>query len=271
VISAKITELGQLAPNTSASVKPVPGQKSPAGKAAAGIGALGLMLLKFKTLLLGLTKASTLLSMLLSLGVYWTLWGWKFALGMVLSIYVHEMGHVIALKRLGFKAGAPMFIPGLGALIRLKQQVVNPKEDAEIGLAGPIYGLGAALITLGIWYFTQRPIFAVIAAIGAWINLFNLLPIAMLDGGRGFHALSRPQKFLAAATVAAVWFATRGFYHDNTGDGMLMLVGLVCLGRAVVDKSQTQGSWKTTLTYAALVIALTAISLVRFHAGVPEV
>ena len=60
------------------------------------------------------------------------------ALGLVLSIYVHEMGHVIALRRYGFKADAPMFIPGLGAIIRLRQHVVDPRADAQIGLAGPI-------------------------------------------------------------------------------------------------------------------------------------
>src|SRR5207302_3963478 len=94
------------------------------------------LLTKGKLLLLGLTKATTFFSMLLSLGVYWAAWGWKFALGLVLSIYIHEMGHVFALRRLGFKASAPMFIPGLGALIRLRQHPANPREDAEIGLAG---------------------------------------------------------------------------------------------------------------------------------------
>ena len=146
--------------------------------------------------------------MLLSLGVYWTLWGWRFALGLVLSIYVHEMGHVIALRRHGIRAGGPMFIPGLGALVRLKQQVVSAREDAEIGLAGPIYGMGAALVALGLWYITGMPIFAAIASAGAWLNLFNLIPIYPLDGGRGFHAMSRPQKFIAAAAVGAACLST---------------------------------------------------------------
>jgi Zn-dependent protease len=144
VISAKITELG-----TQLTAGPIP-PKNPAGnqtlrsRLTAGISAIALAAWKLKALLLGLTKATTLLTMFVSFSVYWTIWGWRFALGIVLSIYVHEMGHVIALRRLGFKASAPMFIPGLGAVIRLQQQVVNPNEDAEIGLAGPIYGLGAA-------------------------------------------------------------------------------------------------------------------------------
>ena len=103
------------------------------------------LLTKGKLLLLGLTKAGTLASMFASVGLYWTQWGLWFALGLVLSIYVHEMGHVAAIRRYGIAASAPMFIPGFGALIRLKQAPVTPRENARIGLAGPVWGLGAAV------------------------------------------------------------------------------------------------------------------------------
>ena len=225
------------------------------------------MLWKMKVLLLGLGKASTVLSMLVSVWVYTQLWHWKFALGFVLSIYVHEMGHVIALRRLGFKATAPMFIPGFGAFIRLKQQVINPRQDAEIGLAGPIYGLGAAIAVLAVWavlkfhFHRELAILAAIAGVGAEINLFNLFPVWQLDGARGFHALSRGQKFLAAAVVAGAWFCTGSDFE--TRDGMLALIALVCLGRAIGDQSELKGSWKATVTYCLLVILLTPISMVR--------
>ncbi len=163
------------------------------------------------------------------------------------------MGHVIALRRYGFKATAPMFIPGIGAIVRLQQKVVNPQEDADIGLAGPIYGLGAALVSLGLWFATQRPIFAAIAELASWINLFNLTPILSLDGGRGFHAMSRAQKLLAAATVAVAWRCS--------GVDLLMLLTIVCFGRALGDKANTTGSWKTTCIYCALVGALTTIAV----------
>ncbi|HEV2969835.1 MAG TPA: site-2 protease family protein [Pirellulales bacterium] len=262
VISAKVTELGRNIPLSAVPTEPLTSQKAPALRVATGVGAMGLMLWKLKALLLGLTKGTTLLSMLLSLGVYWTAWGWKFALGLVLSIYVHEMGHVIALRRYGFKATAPMFIPGLGALIRLQQQVVNPREDAEIGLAGPIYGLGAAVVALGLWFTTDRPIFAAIAGVGAWINLFNLLPISPLDGGRGFHAMSRLQKLLATTTVVGAWFCTH--------DGLLMVLGLICFGRTLGDKPREEGIWKTAITYCLLVVLLTAISTVRTRTGLGD-
>jgi Zn-dependent protease len=261
-ISAKITELGRTIPFSAVAANPSTRQTSPVVRGAAGLGAIGLMLWKFKVLALGLTKGTTLLSMLLSLGVYWTAWGWQFAAGLVLSIYVHEMGHVIALRRYGFKATAPMFIPGLGALIRLQQQVVNPREDAEIGLAGPIYGLGAAAVSLGLWVATRQPIFAAIAGVGAWINLFNLLPIASLDGGRGFHAMSRLQKLIAAATLAGAWLYTY--------DGLLLLLAFIGFGRAIADKSERDGNWKATITYCMLILALTAISMVRSQTGLDD-
>jgi Zn-dependent protease len=233
--------------------------------AAAGLGAVGLLLwkLKFivvfvatkgKLLLLGLTKSSTLFSMLLSLGVYWTVWGWKFALGLVLSIYVHEMGHVIALNRYGFKATAPTFIPGLGALIRLKQHPANPHEDAAIGLAGPIYGLGAAAFSYGLWYATGHPMLAAIAQVGAWINLFNLLPIVPLDGGRAFNALSRKQRWLAALSLATAWFLT--------SESLLALLLIVAIFRAVGGNGNEKGDVKATVIYAGLVLILAAMCLI---------
>ena len=127
------------------------------GAATGAVGTLALALWKFKflafmvlskgkLLLLGLTKASTFLSMFATVGVYWTAFGFRFALGFVLSIYIHEMGHVAALARYGIAASAPLFIPGVGAFIRLKQEFTDPRQDARVALAGPIWGLGAALV-----------------------------------------------------------------------------------------------------------------------------
>jgi Zn-dependent protease len=198
--------------------------------------------------------------MLLSMGVYWTIWGWPFAVGLVLSIYVHEMGHVVALNRFGFKATAPMFIPGFGALIRLRQHPVNPYEDARIGLAGPIWGLGAALASLGIWLLTRQlgtpqPIFAAIARVGAWVNLFNLLPVWTLDGGRGFRSMSRGQRWLAVAVIGAAWFVT----HER----QLAALGVAAAARALGgprEEAAKAGDTTATIQYAGLVAILSALS-----------
>jgi Zn-dependent protease len=244
-------------PDTSSAKGTQKGKTTTAG-IAAGIGAVGLFVWKFKVLFAGLTKTTTLFSMLASLGVYWTLWGWKFALGIVLSIYIHEMGHIIQLRRYGFRTGVPTFIPGLGALIRMQQQVVNPREDADIGLAGPVYGLGAAVFSLVVWQLTGLPIFAAIAGVGAWINLFNLLPFGSLDGGRSFHAMSRIQKTAAATCVAAAWYFS--------GDGMLVLVFLGCVVQLFAPSASSPGYVKGTCIYCLLVLILSAIAMVRTQA-----
>ena len=165
------------------------------------------MLSKAKFLLLGLTKASNFIRRCARR------WGSTDrlrleTLGLVVSIYVHEMGHVAALRRYGFRATAPMFIPGVGALIRLQQRPVNPVENARIGLAGPLWGLGAALAALEAYLATDWPAWLAIARFGAWLNLFNLIPFWQLDGGRGFSSLDE-HRLLPSTAVAAIgiaWF-----------------------------------------------------------------
>src|SRR5262249_30272280 len=131
--------------------------------AAGFITVLALAAGKLKFLLLGLTKLSTFASMFAFFGVYWSVFGWPLALGLVLSIYIHEMGHVAMLRRLGIAAGAPLFIPGVGALVMLKQHVDDPIADARIGLAGPVWGLGAGLAALVVYVATNARIWLAIS------------------------------------------------------------------------------------------------------------
>ena len=216
---------------------------------AAAIGVL--LLTKGKFLLLGLTKAKTLLSMFAFFGVYWSMFGWAFALGLVVTIYIHEMGHVYVLRKLGIEASAPMFIPGLGAFILSKRHIDDPSIDARVGLAGPIWGLGAGLAAWVVFRATGTPIWGAIAAVTAFINLFNLIPIWQLDGSRGFHALSRWQRWAAVAAVALAFYLT--------GQKMLLIVGAVGLFRAF-GQTVARGDNKAFATYAALVFALAWLS-----------
>jgi Zn-dependent protease len=263
VVEAKIDELGRLVASGAVPAKPSGHGKTRAAQLATGAGVVGLTLWKFKAILLGLTKGATLLTMLMSLGLYWSIWGWKFALGLMVLLYVHEMGHVIVLRRYGFKAGAPLFVPALGAVVLLQQRVVNPREDAAIGLAGPMYGLGATIACALVWLVWRQPIFAAIAVGGAWLNLLNLAPIGMLDGGRGFHAMSRVQRFLATAAMAAAGWITAACM----GDRLLWIVAIVCLGRALGERGEPEGSWKATITYILLTLSLAALTLL--HLQVP--
>ena len=212
-----------------------------------------LALTKGKLLLLGLTKISTLLSMLAMFGAYWLAYGWPFAAGFVISIYIHEMGHVAALRRYNIAASAPMFIPFFGAFVRMKQYPANVIEDARVGLAGPIYGLCAAVVAWLIGLFTGAPIWFAIARTGAWINLFNLIPIWQLDGGRGFRALTRKQRGIALVIVLFMWAVTE--------ETMLVLIALGAAYRLFSKDYPEQPDNLTLLQYGGLVMFLSALIL----------
>lgn len=234
----------------------VSGKESDGGwrKATAGIGpALVLLLTKGKALLLGLTKIGTLLTMAASLGVYWALYGWALAIGVVLSIYVHEMGHVIAIRHYGFRASAPMFIPGLGALIRMRGVRLPPVPDSRIGLAGPIYGLGAALAALAVYYATQSKVWGAIAHFGAVVNLFNLIPIWQLDGSRGVRSLTRQQRGMVLLAAVVLWMLT--------SNSMLLLICGVCGYRMFTRDWQPEPDNGGLLQFVGLLAALTLVTV----------
>jgi len=216
-------------------------------RGAAGVGGVALLLVKFlskaKFLLLGLTKLPTLLSMLAWVGVYWAAWGWKFAVGMGVSIYIHEMGHVWMLRRYGIRATAPMFIPGFGALVRLQQSPATVIEDARIGLAGPIWGLGAALASFGVYYATGEQFWGALAQFGAMINLFNLIPVWQLDGGRGFRSLTKGQRWLAAIAVWGMFYftsETAGHQDGHQLNVFLLIIGICSVLRAMFGEAPKQ-------------------------------
>jgi Zn-dependent protease len=158
------------------------------------IGA-GLILLvtKLKAVLLLLPKLklfTTSWTMLVSIAAYTLLFGLPFAVGIVLLLLIHEMGHVIQLRREGVEASAPMFIPFLGAVIAAKSMGKDAAAEARVGLAGPILGSVATLVPLAIWLATGEEFWRALAFIGFFLNLFNLLPVVPLDGGRAMAALS---------------------------------------------------------------------------------
>lgn len=228
----------------------------------AGMAAAGGLLLKFKWLLIfllskgklllvGLTQAKTFLSMAIALGVYAVAYGWKFAIGLIVSIYIHEMGHVAWLRRYGIPATAPMFIPGFGAFVRLKQHPATRGQDARVGLAGPVWGAGAALGFLTVGWMAGWPSWVATARVGAWINLFNLLPIWQLDGGRGFVALSRRQRGWLAAALWAL--ALVG------GDGLLFVLAIAATARAAgAGDAPAEGDRGVFWTFLLLAAGFTA-------------
>jgi Zn-dependent protease len=223
-------------------------------KGAAGIGpALLLLFTKGKLLLLGLTKLSTLLSMLAFAGVYWALYGWTFAVGMVFSIYIHEMGHVLMLRQYGIPASAPMFIPGFGAFIRLKQLRLTPIQDNSVGLAGPIYGLGAAAFALAAGYVTGAKAWDAIAHFGAIMNLFNLVPVWQLDGGRGFASQTRQQRMVILGVAGVLWWLT--------GEVMLGLITIGAVYRLFTKDAPAEPDKAGMQAFIGLLAALSVIAM----------
>jgi Zn-dependent protease len=192
-------------------IHPGSGRRSALKRALGPLAAIGLLLVKFgaklKTLLLLLPKAKFLTtsgSMLVSIVAYQLIFGWLFSVGFVLLLLLHELGHVIQLRREGIKASAPMFIPFLGAVISAKSMGDDAAAEARVGLAGPVLGTIATLVPLGLWLATGDEFWRALAYIGFLINLFNLLPVLPLDGGRAMAALSPWVWFVGFAGLVAL-------------------------------------------------------------------
>jgi Zn-dependent protease len=166
--------------------------------------AAGAALVKWGAVIFKLKVFTFAASMAVSLAAYAWIWGWQFALGFIVLLFVHEMGHVIALRRMGIPASLPMFIPFLGAFVTMKEQPKTAWHEAVSGIAGPVTGsLGA----LACWWYASTSgstLFQALAFTGFFLNLFNLIPIVPLDGGR-----------TAAAIHPAMWVV-----------GLIGLIGL---------------------------------------------
>jgi Zn-dependent protease len=154
---------------------------------------LAALAVKAKSLLLLVGNFKLLVtfgSMAVSIAAYAWFFGFTFAIGFVLLLLLHELGHVIQLRREGIKAGAPIFIPFLGAVIAAKSLGKDAAAEARVGLAGPILGSIATLVPLAIWLLTGGEFWRALAYVGFFLNLFNLIPVVPLDGGRAMAALS---------------------------------------------------------------------------------
>ena len=178
-------------------IHPEPGWRSALRKLWGPALALGLLLLKFggklKAVLFLLPKLklfTTSASMLVSIGAYALIWGWKFAVGFVVLLLVHELGHVFQLRREGVPASAPLFIPFLGAVVGMKGLPDDAAAEARVGLAGPILGSIGCLVPLAIHLAGGDQFWQALAFVGFFLNLINLAPVLPLDGGRAMAALT---------------------------------------------------------------------------------
>lgn len=179
------------------------------GGALAAIGALlakfwaaikGLLLLAPKVKLIG-----TMGTALVSVAAYSLFFGWPFAAGFVLLLFVHEMGHVLQLRREGVEgASAPMFIPFLGAAIFSKSLGDNALAEARVGLAGPILGTLGAGVTLAAAEVTNSNLLRALAYVAFFLNLINLIPVVPFDGGRAMAAMAPAMWFIGLGALAVL-------------------------------------------------------------------
>ena len=181
------------------------------------LAAIGALIAKFgvaiKALLVALPNLKLFVTAgtaLVSVAAYSIFFGWWLAAGFVVLLFVHEMGHVIALRREGIGASAPMFIPFMGAAIFAKSLGDNALAEARVGLAGPILGsLGAAAVAV-VGELTGSSLLIALAYFGFFINLFNLLPVVPLDGGRAAAAMSPWMWFAGLGVLVALAFLDPG-------------------------------------------------------------
>ena len=210
-VEAQKTEQREHYPET---FRPEPTERtSPLKRAGGAVAVVAIAIVKFgaklKGLLLLLPKLkilTTSASMLVSVAAYSVIWGWQFALGFVLLLLVHEMGHVIQLRREGVPASAPLFIPFLGAVVGMKQAPKDAAVEARVGLAGPILGSLGCLVPLALYEATGNNLFRALAFTGFFLNLINLLPVLPLDGGRAMAALSPAMWAIGFVLLVGIMF-----------------------------------------------------------------
>ena len=244
---------------------PAPEEPSPWLKRGGGaLVAAALLILKFgaklKGLLLLLPKLkvfTTSASMLVSVGAYSLIWGWKFALGFVLLLLVHEYGHVLQLRREGIPASAPLFIPFLGAVVGMKRLPDDAAAEARVGLAGPVLGAAGCLVPLGIWLAGGDEFWQALAFTGFFLNLFNLLPVLPLDGGRAMSALS-PKIWVAGFLILV---ATAVVFPNPIILIIVLFGGLETWRRWRARKSHESQRYYRVRPAARLAIALVYIGL----------
>ncbi len=190
---------------------PIAPEPEPAWKRAlAPLVVLGALILKFGKVafvaIKGAKFATTSVSMLVSIAAYTLIFGLPFAVGFVGLLFVHEMGHYIQLRREGVKPSGMIFIPLLGAVVSARSFGGSALAEARVGLAGPILGSVGALAVAGAAVLTDSDMLQALAFTGFFLNLFNLLPVVPLDGGRAMAAMAPWMWFLGLGVVITMVF-----------------------------------------------------------------
>lgn len=199
----------------------------------------GLVLLK------AIPAAGTLVTALFSFGVYAWAWGWSTAAGLIVMLFVHEMGHVVEIRRQGMQATAPIFVPFMGAAIFQRSHPTDALKQAQIGIAGPIAGTLGATAAFVLYGSTHDPIFLITALIGFFLNLINLLPVWMLDGAWILAPVSPWFQVLGLVAIAV------GVIVFHFVSFLLILVAVLAIPRMMAAFRDAKNPYYTSVSGTA--------------------
>jgi Zn-dependent protease len=226
--------------------------KSAIARKLGPLAPIAVLLAKSKGLLLAIFKLKFLLSFVSFIAVYWALWGMKFGIGFAILILIHEMGHFVDVKRRGLPAEMPVFLPGLGAYVKWQALGVTLETRAGVSLAGPLAGWLASVACVVIWWNTGDPFWASMARVGAFLNVMNLIPVWILDGGGAVAALGKTDRIWLLTTGLALWLLL--------GEGVFFLVAAGAAWRLFTKDMPAQSS-RLSLAYYLGVLACLGLVL----------
>ena len=212
------------------------------------LGPIVLLLAKGKTFLLAIFKLKFLLSFGAFIGIYWSIYGAAFGIGFAMLILVHEMGHFVDIKRRGLPAEMPVFLPGLGAYVRWQAMGVSLTTRAAVSLAGPLAGTIAAVVCAVIWWQTGNGIWAALARASAWLNVINLTPVWVLDGGSAALALSKGERLVILGVAVALGLVLH--------EGIFFIVAAGAAWRLFTKDTPAEPSPLTTAYFVAVLTCL---------------
>jgi Zn-dependent protease len=248
-IRTNIERLGLAARNlTDGAQAPAPAAATPSWARRFGPLAPLLALLAKGKFLVSLFKLKFLLSLGSFVAVYWALYGIRFGIAFAALLLLHEMGHYLEIKRRGLPADMPVFLPGFGAYVRWSALGVTTETRSYVSLAGPCAGaIGAAICAL-VWWQTGDGFWVGIASLTAMINLLNLIPIWVLDGGQTIAALDKNERI--ALAVAAVLLAAL------FGQPLFLLVAAGAIYRVFTKDLPATPSYGVAVYYLLVLVAL---------------
>ena len=231
-----------------AKTAPPPKEKHSWARKLGPLAPIAILLAKSKTLLFALFKLKFIFSLFAFMGVYWALFGPAFGIGFAALILVHEMGHYIDIRRRGLPADMPVFLPGLGAYVRWTALGVTRQTRAAVSLAGPLAGFLGAAVCAALWYRTGHGLWAALARTSAGLNVLNLTPVWIFDGGQAAGALSKAERVVLLTACLLLWLFL--------GEGIFFLVAAGVVYRLFTKDLPPQASPAITAYFVGVLASL---------------